>query len=107
MGAAEQAHELLAGEDVGTFFPQRAPRRRRRLLWLAHASSTLGSVTIDSGAVQALEGGSASLLPAGVVSVAGDFAAGDPIDVYSANGRVVARGLCRFASGEISSILGY
>lgn len=57
----------LAGEDVGTLFEPTAPRPSSRLLWLAHASAPVGRLVVDDGAVRALTGRRASLLPAGIV----------------------------------------
>ena len=47
-----------------------------------------------------------SLLPAGVIGVDGDFAAGDPVDLLTENGHVVARGLVNFDAAEMPGLLG-
>jgi glutamate 5-kinase len=48
-----------------------------------------------------------SLLPAGVVGAEGEFAAGDPVDLATADGsRVVARGLVNYGSAELPALLG-
>jgi glutamate 5-kinase len=47
-----------------------------------------------------------SLLPAGVTSVQGDFSAGDTVELAAADGKVIARGLVAFDSGEIPQMLG-
>lgn len=41
-----------------------------------------------------------SLLPAGVVKVEGDFAAGDPVDLCAPTGVAVARGLVNYDAGR-------
>ncbi|ROS73589.1 glutamate 5-kinase [Cellulomonas sp. PhB143] len=103
---AENAAAALAGEDVGTWFAATGRRTSRRRLWLAHAARTRGTLVLDDGAVAAVRAGRASLLPAGVTGVAGDFDAGDPVDLVGPDGVVVARGLVAFDSGEIPGLMG-
>jgi glutamate 5-kinase len=61
---------------------------------------------LDAGAVRAVQGGRASLLPAGVVSVEGEFDTGDVVDLVSEEGRVVARGIVAFDAAELPQLLG-
>jgi glutamate 5-kinase len=103
---AESAARALAGEPVGTRFHPTGRRRPTRLLWLAHATRTLGSLHIDAGAVTALTERQASLLPAGITRVDGEFVAGDPVDVIAPEGAVVARGFVSYDSGELPALLG-
>ena len=49
----------------------------------------------------AIEGGRASLLPAGITGVEGGFDAGDPVDLCGPDGRVIARGLVNYDASEI------
>ena len=100
------AAAALAGEAIGTLFYGSDERRSSRLLWLAHASSPRGRVVLDSGAVAAVVNRRLSLLPAGVVGVSGDFAAGEPVDLVDEAGVVVARGLIAFDSSEIPLLMG-
>ncbi|MFC6153503.1 glutamate 5-kinase [Nocardioides yefusunii] len=104
--AAPLAAQALAGETVGTFFHPTGRRRHLRLLWLAHASETKGTLTLDAGAVRAVVERGASLLPAGVTDVDGDFGAGDPVDLIAPDGAVVARGFVHFDAAEIPGLLG-
>ena len=104
--SAAQAAEALAGREVGTWFAATGRRRSTRLLWLAHAARSHGRLVLDDGAVRAVGGGRASLLPAGVVRVEGEFEAGDPVDLVGLDGRTVARGLVSYASGELPALLG-
>jgi len=75
-------------------------------LWLAHASHSRGRLVLDAGAVRAVTERKASLLAAGVTSIDGDFVAGDPVDLVTAEGRVIARGLVGFSSEELPAMLG-
>jgi glutamate 5-kinase len=104
--SAEQAGAGLAGEDVGTWFEAAASRTASRLLWLAHAARAEGRLVLDEGAVSAVVERRMSLLPAGVIAVEGAFSAGDPVDLATAQGRVVARGLVNFDARELPSLLG-
>jgi glutamate 5-kinase len=106
VAAADQAAAALAGEPEGTYF---APGHRRpgaRQLWLAHAAVGRGRLRLDAGAVRAVAGRRASLLPAGVVGVEGDFEAGDPVDLCDENGGLVARGLVNYDAAEIPGLMG-
>ncbi|MFY9331022.1 MAG: glutamate 5-kinase [Candidatus Nanopelagicales bacterium] len=102
----DSAGDALAHANVGTVFHATGRRTRTRLLWLAHASTPMGQVHLDSGAVQAVVGKRASLLPAGITHVAGSFMAGDPVDVVDASGRVIARGLVNYDAQELPGLLG-
>ena len=107
VASAAAAREVLAGEPRGTYF---APGRRRppraRQLWLAHAAASHGRLLLDEGATTAIEGGRASLLPAGITGVEGGFDAGDPVDLCSPDGRVIARGLVNYDASEIPAMMG-
>ncbi|HEX6917747.1 MAG TPA: glutamate 5-kinase [Phycicoccus sp.] len=96
----------LAGEDVGTVFAPAAATRASRKRWLAHATTARGRLLLDEGAVVAVTERRKSLLPAGIVDVSGSFAAGDPVDVCSPDGRVIARGLVNYAATELPRLLG-
>ena len=104
--SAEQGAAALAGAEVGTLFEATGKRRPARQLWLAHATTGLGSLTLDAGAVRAVVSRGASLLPAGITSVAGSFVAGDPVDLLDPDGGVVARGLVNFDADELPALLG-
>ncbi|MFG3530551.1 glutamate 5-kinase [Streptomyces sp. NPDC047917] len=104
--SASRAADALAGRDTGTYFHRTGRRSADRLLWLAHASTPQGSLTLDDGAVQAVVERHSSLLPAGISSVEGDFTAGDPVELRDPEGRPVARGLVNFDAKEIPQLLG-
>jgi glutamate 5-kinase len=104
--AAPLVGEALAGKDVGTVFEGYGRRSSRRLLWLAHAARPEGRLILDAGAVSAVVERRASLLPAGITSVEGQFSAGDPVDLVGPRGVVVARGLVNYAAEEMPDLLG-
>ncbi|MGW6705144.1 glutamate 5-kinase [Streptomyces sp. NPDC054956] len=104
--SASQAADALAGRATGTLFHSTGRRSTDRLLWLQHASTPQGHLVLDDGAVRAVTERGSSLLPAGIASVEGDFVAGDPVELRSADGRAVARGLVNFDAKELPQLLG-
>ncbi|UFN45888.1 glutamate 5-kinase [Nocardioides okcheonensis] len=104
--SADQAAAALAGTEVGTLFEATGKRRPTRLLWLAHATSGQGSLTLDAGAVRAVVERGASLLPAGITAVEGSFVAGDAVDLLGPDGALVGRGLVAFDADEVPALLG-
>ena len=65
-----------------------------------------GRVACDDGACNALLNHGGSLLPVGIASVEGSFAAGDPVDVVDLQGRIIGRGLAGYAASELEGLLG-
>lgn len=104
--SADRAAAALSGEEVGTLFEATGKRRPTRLLWLAHATSGQGTLTLDAGAVRAVVERRASLLAAGVTAVGGGFVAGDAVDLLGPDGTLVARGLVNFDAEELPVLLG-
>lgn len=97
---------IAAGEPLGTWVEPRPNALPARKLWAAFCQPVKGRVVVDEGAVRALKLGGTSLLPVGVVSVAGAFAAGDTVDVVTEAGEVVARGLARMNAARLLERLG-
>lgn len=106
VAAAGHARQALAGEPTGTYFAPTGQRPRTRLLWLAHAAVARGSLKLDNGAVEAVTSRRASLLPAGIIGVDGEFDTGDPVDLTDESGRAVARGLVNYDAREIPGLMG-
>jgi glutamate 5-kinase len=104
--AVEQAEAALAGDEIGTLFHPTGRRRPTRLLWLRHASDARGTLVLDAGAVRALTERKASLLPAGITAVRGQFSSGEPVELVGPDGLVVARGLVNYDSDELPALLG-
>lgn len=104
--SAIHAGEALSGGDTGTYFHPAGKRSADRLLWLQHASTPQGSLTLDDGAVKAVVERRTSLLPAGIASAEGEFVAGDPVELRDGTGRAVARGLVNFDAKEIPRLIG-
>ncbi len=106
--ASGRRRNPLAAIDAGArctwFAPQSTPANARKA-WIASHLEARGSVTIDAGAVAALQSGK-SLLPAGITGVAGDFSRGDAVVILDANGAEIGRGLVAFDLGDARRIVG-
>jgi glutamate 5-kinase len=106
VASAAHAAAAIAGEETGTYFAPTGQRQSTRLLWLAHAAVARGTLKLDDGAVDAVVGRRASLLPAGITAVTGTFEAGDPVDLTNEAGKSVARGLVSYDAKELPSLMG-
>ncbi|HVK46040.1 MAG TPA: glutamate 5-kinase [Micropruina sp.] len=104
-GFADHA-AALAGQSVGTLFHPTGKKRSRRLMWLAYASQAKGDLVLDAGAVRAVLERKASLLPAGITAMHGDFLAGEPVRLLDPDGAVIARGIVNYDSGDLPPLLG-
>jgi len=96
----------VAGRRVGTRFAPQPGKASGFKLWLKYAKPTAGKLIIDSGAARALtrQGGS-SLLPVGIVSVEGEFVAGDAVEVATTSA-VVGKGMVSYSSRELNQVIG-
>jgi glutamate 5-kinase len=97
--------EAAAGAAVGTRFAAREARYSSFKLWLKYAKPVRGRILIDAGAARALRDGGTSLLPVGVLDVAGDFDAGDAVEVAH-DGLAVGKGISNYAAGELRKVRG-
>ena len=103
---AREAVAALSGAEIGTCFHPTGPRAPARMLWLAHATTPRGRLVLDEGAVRAVVDRRTSLLPAGILRVEGEFAAGDPVELIDENDHAVARGLVNYDAEELPALLG-
>jgi glutamate 5-kinase len=95
-----------AGQPVGTRFPPQSVRHSSFKLWLKYAKSSRGSVVVDAGAARALREGGTSLLPVGIVDVAGTFDAGDAIDVRGPDADTIGKGITNYSAPELRRVMG-
>jgi glutamate 5-kinase len=100
-------HPLAALETGGpsTFFAPRDGGSARKS-WLGGRLTVKGRIRVDAGAIKALSSGS-SLLPAGALSVEGEFKRGDVIDISDDDGIAVARGLSEYDAVDAARICGH
>jgi len=106
LAAATSVGDALEGRN-GTAFHPTADRTASRLFWLQHATKPRGRLILDAGAVTAVVMRRASLLPAGIVEVSGDFESGDPVELLGPDGAVVGRGLVSYDSADLPALLGH
>jgi glutamate 5-kinase len=108
---------VLDGEDLGTLITG-TERRGARWRRIAVSTPRRGALVVNDGALRALSGKKASLLPIGVVSVEGEFDKGDVVEIRDGSGRIRGRGLVNYPaeacrklvgrqSDEIEGILGW
>jgi glutamate 5-kinase len=76
-----------------------------RKKWIAGSLEPRGTLFVDAGAVQAVARG-ASLLPAGVARVEGNFARGDCVVIRDPDGAEIGRGLVAYDAGEAAQLTG-
>src|SRR5882672_4875760 len=109
---------LAAGERIGTLLTAKTVPLAARKQWLADHLTVAARLKLDAGAARALQRDGKSLLPIGVVEVAGEFERGAVVACLDPDGREVARGLVNYSATEtrrimrkpssaIASILGY
>jgi glutamate 5-kinase len=95
---------IEAGARCTWFVPEASPIAARKQ-WIVGVLKPSGTLSIDAGAVAALRRGR-SLLPAGVVAATGDFERGDAVNVESAEGEMLARGLSAYSAADVLRIMG-
>ena len=96
---------LANGEAIGTQFVAQTGRMAARKKWLADHLQLRGALHLDAGAVRALQSDGKSLLPIGVVSIAGDFERGEAVALLDPDGREIARGLSNYSSSDTRRIM--
>ncbi|MES1991433.1 MAG: glutamate 5-kinase [Pseudomonadota bacterium] len=107
IGNGRHLHPLRALEEGArcTWFLAHNTPVAARKRWISGGLKTLGTLTIDDGAVRALAQGR-SLLPAGVTRVDGIFDRGDAVSVRDHDGREIARGLITYSSADADRLKG-
>lgn len=98
--------QVFEGMSVGTrFLPLASPLESRKR-WILAGPPPAGNIVIDSGAAKAVLKCNSSLLSKGILSVDGDFERGAVARICSLKGKVLARGICRYSSKDLSAIAG-
>jgi len=98
--------KVIEGDAEGTFFAPAGLSLNQRKKWLAFFPSPKGSLEIDHGACQAILENGASLLASGINRVSGTFGRSEVVSILNPQGKIIARGICRFANHELDQILG-
>ncbi len=98
--------EIASGKNMGTIFPPRTSKMESRKRWMLSGLASKGKLIIDDGAVLALKKHNRSLLPAGVVSVEGEFQRGDVVDIFDSHGNHIGCGMPNYNARDINIIKG-
>ncbi|HWG46681.1 MAG TPA: glutamate 5-kinase [Gemmataceae bacterium] len=97
---------IFRAEQVGTLFlphDRTMPAWKR---WLGYTARPRGRVVVDAGARQAVQHQGRSLLPIGIIQIAGGFGKGDVVTLCDADGVEFARGLSNYSSTDAERIRG-
>jgi glutamate 5-kinase len=103
-GHRHPLRRIEEGAACTWFVPSATPAAARKQ-WIAGTLQPAGALSIDAGALRALEDGR-SLLPAGVTAARGRFERGDTVSVLAADGTEVARGIVAYSDADAARILG-
>lgn len=104
-GSVHRPLQALIDGANRTWFIAKGDPQLARKRWI-NAMKPRGELTLDAGAVTALRAGK-SLLPAGVIAVAGTFGRGDPVAILDPAGAVLGKGLVRYTGAEAKAIAGH
>lgn len=97
---------ILMGEQVGTRFLTNVSNLESRKRWLLAETVLHSRIVVDDGAAHALLTQGKSLLPAGIISVEGDFDRGQTVRIYQLDGHEIARGLTQYRASDLHLIKG-
>lgn len=99
--------DLMGGRARATWL---IPGKKRLAAWKSYLAfakrPSAGRIAVDEGAEAALREQGRSLLASGVREVRGPFERKDLVPVATLDGRVFARGLVNYSSGELERIRG-
>jgi glutamate 5-kinase len=95
---------IVRGEKRGTYFTPIATSLESRKRYILSARRAPGLLSIDEGAVLALQKGG-SLLPIGTTNVSGMFERGDTVRVAREDGSEIARGIVNYGSRDLAQIV--
>ncbi len=95
---------IIAGGRCTWFLTPANPVTARKK-WIAGSLEPRGTLYIDAGAVAALRRG-ASLLPAGIKRVSGEFDRGDAVIIRDMDGAEIGRGLVAYDAADAGKVIG-
>lgn len=100
--------DVVHGLSVGTRFeaPEGSSHESPKKLWIGLAEVPRGTLMLDAGATRAVLENGASILPVGVVSTEGTYAAGDVVNVRDEDGELIGRGIVRYSSDDMARVRG-
>jgi len=97
---------ILRGEALGTRFVAHISHVESRKRWIL-AEAVSGALVVDDGAATAITRRHRSLLPAGIVTVRGEFPRGATVAIEDLQGQKCGRGITNYKAADIRAILGH
>lgn len=98
--------KIAAGKKEGTIIKSKNVKLDSKKRYILMSLKEKGRIKIDDGAKNALLNSGKSLLAVGVVSVFGDFAFGDAVEIIDANSDKVGKGIVNYSSKDLQEIKG-
>jgi glutamate 5-kinase len=106
-GSKEGAIERIAsGKKEGTLIKSRNSKLDFKKRYILMSLKEKGRVKVDDGAKAALLGSGKSLLAVGVMSVSGEFAFGDAVEITDRQGEKIGKGITNYSSKDLAEIKG-
>ncbi len=106
-GSAENViTDVVNSKPQGTKFLPVECALESRKRWILAGPPSKGSIVIDEGAVNAVQQKGSSLLSKGITEVSGHFVRGGVAKIVNTKGELIARGISRYSSDDLSKILG-
>ena len=103
---AHVLEEIVSGTFRGTLFLPADSGLSVRKHWIGFVAHTRGNIVVDDGAETAILHRHSSLLPGGIVGVAGNFQRGDTVSLRNSKGHEIARGIVSLSSQELNRVKG-
>ncbi len=98
--------DIKKGHVLGTLLTAGQKPIAAKKQWLMGQLKAKGKLVLDSGAEAVILKHGRSLLPVGVVEVAGKFNRGDLVSCVNSMGHELARGLVNYSADEVNKIKG-
>ncbi|AOZ91286.1 glutamate 5-kinase [Paenibacillus crassostreae] len=106
VSAQGDLQNAVNGVGRGTYFDTALSSLSMKKQWLGFMSTPLGTITVDTGAEEALTTGGHSLLPVGVKQIEGQFHAGDVVEVLNIKAEVIGRGIINYDAEQLQLVHG-
>jgi glutamate 5-kinase len=102
-GAVER---IVSGKKEGTIIKTKSVKLDSKKRYILMSLKEKGRIKVDNGAKAALIDSGKSLLAVGVVSVSGEFAFGDAVEILDLNNDKVGKGIVNYSSKDLQGIKG-
>ena len=96
---------ILSGRKIGTYISPSTKKIPSRKLWIGFGMVSTGTLTVDTGAEEALIKQNASLLYRGINHFSEKINKGDCITIFNTEGNPIAKGISDWNSKDIDEAL--